>query len=278
MSFSAIDLTLFSGVSATGATDPLLGILAGTAGTAGSDPVQALQIAQATQGQEITLTEQQPAVARDLAAFDSAVKSATSPAQLLANPAVQKVLLTASGMSDQIGFSALATQALLSNPADSNALVNQLSDTRWLAVNQTYNFATQGLAVIQTPKVLADIASGYAQQIWYQSLNQTTPGLANALAFMSQASSITSAAQVLSNPTTFNVVTTALNIPQQIVFQDQAAQTAAINAQVDFSRMKDPSYVQGITDQYLIAMQQQSGSSSTTSLDSLAVQAAGLIA
>lgn len=277
MTFSATDLTLFSGSSSAGISDSLLNTIYGTGGFAGSDPVQALQIAQATQGQEIAATQQQPSIARDIAAFDGAVQSATSPAQLLANPTVQKVLLTASGMSDQIGFSALATQALLSNPSDPNALVNQLSDTRWLTVNQTYNFATQGLSVIQTPSVLSTIASGYAEQTWYQSLNAVTPGLANALSFIQRAPSITSASQILGDMSLLNVVTTALGIPPQIVLQDSAAQQQAITSQLDISRLTDPSYVQGITDQYLIATQQQSGNS-TASLDSLAVQASvGLI-
>ena len=279
MSFTAIDLALFSGTAGSGAgiSASLLGTIYGASGAAGGNPIQALQIAQATQSQEITQTEQQPAVARDIATFESAVTSATSPAQLLANPTVQKVLLTASGMSDQVGFSALATQALLSNPSDPNALVNQLSDQRWLTVNQTYNFATQGLSVIQQPSVLATIASGYAEQVWYQSLNATTPGLSNALSFMQQAPTITSASQILGNSSLFNVVTTALGIPQQIVLQDSAAQQQAITSQLDLSRLTDPTYVQGITDQYLIAMQQQGGGTQT-SLDSLAVQAsAGLI-
>lgn len=278
MSFSAMDLTLFSAIGAgTGAASSLLNTIFGGAGAGGSDPVQALQIAQATQSQEITQTSQQPSVARDIAAFEGAVNSATSPAQLLADPAVQKVLLTASGMSDQVGFSALTTQALLSNPSDPNALVNQLSDTRWLTVNQTYNFATQGLSVIKTPSVLATIANGYAEQLWYQSLNATTPGLSDALNFIQQAPGITSVSQILGSSSLFNVVTTALGIPPQIVLQDQAAQQQAITSQLDISRLKDPSYVQGITDQFLITMQQQSGGT-TPSLDTLAVQAsAGLI-
>lgn len=275
MSGSSYLLTLYSGIGGT--TDPVLSALYGSTPSAG-DPVQALQTAEQNQMQEVALTAQQPAIARDIATFESAVKTATSPAQLLANPTAMKVLLTASGMSDQIGFTALATQALLSNPADPKALVNQLSDTRWMTVNQTYNFATQGLSVIQDPKVLATIANGYAEQTWYQSLDATTPGLSNALMFRSQASSATSVAQILGNPVLFNVVTTALGIPQQIVFQDQQAQEQAISAKLDVSRLQDPKYVNGLADQYMVAMQQQSSSTqSAPSLESLAVQAAGLV-
>lgn len=279
--FTSSVLSLFTANSAT--TDPILSALygsgtGGTGGVGGAGPVQALSNAEQMQTQEVNLTSQLPAVARAISQFESAVKSATSPAQLLANPDVMNVLLTASGMSDQVGFTALATQALLSNPADPNALVNQLTDTRWLTVNQTYNFATQGLSVIQTPSVLATIANGYAEQTWYQSLDATTPGLSEALNFISQAPSVTSVSQILGNQSMFDVVTTALGIPQQIVFQDQQAQTQAISAQLDVTRLQDPKYVQDLADQYMIAMQQQAASTqSAPSLDSLAVQAAGLV-
>ena len=270
-------VTLFSSIA--GAGDPVLNALYGSGGAAGGgNPVQALQVAQQNQSQDIAMTAAQPATARAIAAFASGVQSATSPAQLLANPNVMNVLLTASGMSDQIGNTALATQALLSNPADANALVNQLSDTRWLTVNQTYNFATQGLSVIQTPSVIATITNGYAEQTWLQSLNNATPGLANALAFLGQASSMTSALQILGNPTMFTVVTTALGIPPQIAYQDTNAQEQAISSQLDVTRFQDPNFVQGMADQYLIAMQQQNaGSTAAPSLESLAVQAAGLV-
>ena len=276
-------LSLFSSNAGGGGTisDPILNALYGTgAGAAnGGDPVQALQTAEQNQTQNVALTAQQPAVARDIASFESAVKSATSPAQLLANPTVLKVLLTASGMSDQVGYTALATQALLSNPSDQNALINQLSDPRWLTVNQTYNFATKGLSVIQSPKVLADIANGYAEQSWYQTLDANTPGLAEALQFKAQASSITSIGQILGNPLFFNVVTTALGIPLQIAYQSQQAQAQAISAQLNVGQLQNANYVNGITDQYLIAMQQQNaGTQSAPNLTSLAVQAGGLVA
>lgn len=279
MSYSSSLLSLFTASTggSSAISDPILNALYGTS-TSGSDPVQALQNAEQQQTQQVALTAAQPAVARDISAFESAVKSATSPAQLLANPTAMNVLLTASGMSDQIGYTALASQALLSNPSDPNALVNQLSDTRWLTVNQTYNFATQGLSVIQNPKVMADIANSYAEQTWYQSLNTATPGLANALQFRSEAPTITSVDQILSDPTMFSVVTTALGIPEQIAYQDQQAQQQAISAQLNVKQLQDPNYVNSITDQYLIAMQQQSaGTSSAPSLDSLAVQASGLV-
>ena len=276
MSGSSYLLTLYSNIAGTG--DPILNALYGNSGTTGGNPVQALQTAEHNQTQDVALTAAQPAVARDIATFTSAVETATSPAQLLANPTVMNVLLTASGMSDQVGYTALATQALLSDSGNPKSLVNQLTDTRWLTVNQTYDFATKGLSVIQNPKVIATIANGYAEQTWYQSLNAATPGLSDALTFRAEASGITSVDQILGDPVLRSVVTTALGIPPQIAFQDLGAQQQAITSQLDIARFQDPKFVESFTEQYLIAMQQQNaGTQTAPSLDSLAVQAAGLV-
>ena len=269
-------LSLFA--AAAGPADPILSALYGN-GPGGGNPVQALQTAQQNQTQDIATTAAQPAIARDIATFRQAVMGATSPAQLLSNPTVLKVLLTASGMSDQIGFNALTQQALLSDPSNTSSLINQLTDPRWKTVNQTYEFATKGLSVIQTPSVMATITNGYAEQVWRQSLDATTPGLSNALSFLSNAATITSVDQILGDPVMRNVVTTALGIPQQIAFQDLTAQGLAITSQIDITRFRDPKFVQSFTDQYLIVMQMQAGTTqSAPSMDSLAIQAAGLIA
>ena len=207
------------------------------------------------------------------------MNSATSMTQLLANPAFMNVLLTANGMSDQIGYTALATQALTSNLNDPNSLVNQLANPTWTSTVQTYNFGQNGLKELQNPQVISTLTNAYAEVEWRQGLDQATPGLSNALTFLSQASSITSADDVLSNDTNFQVVTTALGIPQTIVFQDQTAQETAISSRLDFSKLQDRNYVTSLTDQYLLTMQEnkQSSAGLGTGLSALAEQANGLV-
>ncbi len=251
----------------------------GASGAAGgSNPLTALQIAESTETQQVALTAQQPMVQKDINSFTAAVQGATSVSQLLSNQTVMKVLLTASGLASQVPYTAMAQQILQSNPNDPGALVNQMSDPAWLAVVNTYSFATQGLATIQNPKVLATITQNYAQQVWMSSLNQTTPGLSTALEFKQMAATLTSPLDVLGSGTAFNVITTAFNIPQQIVFQDQNAQEQAINAHVDFTKLNDPTYVNGILDQYMLNVASTSSSGSGQNLEALAVQAQGLVA
>ena len=268
--------------SSMGGGDPLLDAIYGIGGSGSSkDPIQALQSAEQNQKQDIKVTAAQPDVQHAITAFTQAVTSAKSVTQLLANPSVMNVLLTANGMSDQIGYTALATKALTSNLKDPNSLVNNLTDTRWKTLAQTYNLAAHGLSAIQSPAAIASITSAYVTATWQTSEDSVTPGLSNALAFKAQASSLTSVDDILGNPTARTVVTTAFGIPEQIAFQPLEAQEKAISSQLNVTQLQDPKFVESLVQRYLIANNNSSSttssSSSSTGLSSLAVQGQGVI-
>jgi hypothetical protein len=258
--------------------DTIYGI--GSSSVGSTDPVQALQSAEQNQTKDVKMTAAQPMVQSTIASFTKAVNSATSMSQLLANPAFMNVLLTANGMSDQIGYTALATKALTSNLSDPNSLVNKLSDTRWKTLAQDYNFSPTGLASFQNPTTIASIANLYATNVWETNQDSVTPGLSNALAFKAEASTITSVDQILGNPTMRTVVTTTLGIPEQIAFQPLTAQEKAISSRLDITKFKDPKFVQTFVQQYLIAnaASASSSSSSAPGLTTLAIQGQGILA
>jgi Protein of unknown function (DUF1217) len=260
-----------------GSGDPLLNALYGGGTGSTQDPVQALQSAETNQTQDLKVTGAQPAVQEAIKQFTQAVNSAKNVTQLLSNPAVMNVLLTANGMQDQIGYTALATQALTSKLSDPNSLANKLTDTRWKTLAQTYNFASNGLSAIQNPTAIASIAAAYTKATWETSEDAVTPGLSKALAFKSLASTITSVDQILGNPTMRTVVTTALGIPEQIAFQSLNAQEQSISTRLDIKRFQDPKFVESFTQRYLIANAGSASSSSTPDLTTLAVQGKGLL-
>ncbi|HVB69305.1 MAG TPA: DUF1217 domain-containing protein [Acetobacteraceae bacterium] len=276
--------SLYAAISgSSGTTASLLGAIYNT-GTTGvslgsQNPITALTNAETNQTQDIKATAAEPAVQRAISAFTKAVQTATSPQQLLSNPAVMQVLMTANGLADQIPYTALAQKTLLSNVNTPTSLVNQLTDTRWKPVVQTYDFANKGLSIIQNPSVISTITNAYAEITWRNSLNATTPGLSNALTFVANASSATQVDQILGDPTLRSVVTTTLGIPLQIAFQPLEAQQKAITSQLDITKLQDPKFVQQFAQRYLIAMAQSASASTTTqpSLAALAVQAQGLV-
>ena len=276
--------SLFAAVSGTsGTTASLLGAVYSTGttgvGLSAQNPITALNNAEANQTQDIKTTAAEPAVQRAVAAFTKAVQTATSPQQLLSNPTVMQVLMTANGLADQIPYTALAQKTLLSNVNTTGSLVNQLTDTRWKPVVQTYDFANKGLSVIQTPSVVATVANAYAEVTWRTSLDAATPGLSNALTFRQNAATVTNVNQILGDPVLRSVVTTTLGIPLQIAFQPLEAQQKAITSLLDITKLQDPKFVQQFAQRYLIAMAQSASASPATqpSMAALAVQAQGLV-
>jgi Protein of unknown function (DUF1217) len=261
---------LFSPASSpTDASTSILNALFSTApsSTAGfastGDPLLDLKLAQTDQTAGTAKEAKVPQVAQSIAAFTKAVKNATSISSALSNPNVQKVLLTASGLSNYIGETGLVQKAFMSNPSDPKSVVNQIGDSTLLSTVQTYNFATNGLSELQNPKIMATLTNGYAEVMWRESLNTATPGLSSALDFISQASSIKSINDVLNNATNFFVITGALGIDPNIAYQDQSAQQRAIaSSSLDIAKLQNPAYVTSLTDQYLISQQESSQSSS----------------
>ncbi len=249
-----------------------LGVLYGfssSGGVSGGNPVLALTQAEQNQTKDIAAEAKQPDVQRDVAAFRKAVAGAKDVKTLLANPAVQQVLLTANGLGDQIGSTGLITKALLSDPTDPKSLASQLTNTAWKSTAATYNFATKGLTVLKDPNVLNTVANAYAEVKWRQSLDATTPGLSDALTFRTSVANAKNVDDILGDPVLRRVVTTTLGIPQEIANQSLNAQENAITSRVDIKQFKNKNFVETFAQRYLVMTSlnaSQSSSSSSTGL------------
>jgi uncharacterized protein DUF1217 len=261
--------TLYSGTTSSAVTSTFV---------SSGNPLTDLTLAQSQEATDVAQVEKQPVVENAISQFKTAVANAPDIQTALSNPAVQNVLLTANGLSNYIGETALVQKLFMSDPTDPNSLVNQFGNAEWLNTVQSYNFAQNGLSELQSPQTVSGLTDTYAEMEWRNSLDQATPGLSNALAFLNQASSIKSVNDILDNMVNFEVVTTALGIPTAIVNQDTPAQTTAITTRLDISKLQDRNFVTSMTDQYLLTMQMNNSSSSTsTGLDALAVEASSLV-
>jgi len=263
----SVDTSALYGSNAGSAGSSILSILSGAGAASGGNALAALAKAERDKTRDIAQTAKQPQVAREIAVFTKAVANAKS----------LDVLLTANGLGDQAPYAALARKALLSDTTKAGSVANKLSDTRWKTVAKTYDFANKGLSVIQNPKVLATLANGFAEVTWRQSLDAATPGLSNALSFRAAAAGVTSVDQILGDSTLRTVITGALGIPPQIAFQQLGAQEHAISSRLDLSKLKDPKFVEGMAQRYLLSAQAaNTGGGGSGDLLSLAAQSRGL--
>ena len=258
-------LYLLQSLNSNSTTADLFSIINGQSSTGSTiDPVVALVSAETNQTKDVTQQENDPATSHDISHFLAAVAKAPDLKTLLQDPIARNVLLTANGLGDQTDYTALAVKALSSDTTQTGNLASTLSDTRWLTVAKTYDFANQGLGVLKKSSVLSTITTGYATVKWQQSLDAATPGLSAALDFRSRASTITSVDQILGDSNLRKVVTTALGIPEQIAFQPLEAQEKAISSRIDLTKFQDPSYVEQFTRRFLLANQTSASSSSGT--------------
>ena len=228
------------------------------------DPIAALRQARAEEARQIALISASPRVKNDLTQFTEALRSSTTPARFLAVPAVLKVLLTASGLEDQVNNTALATQALLSDPASPDALVNQLSDPRWIEVNRRFAFASHGLAPLNDPATILAIGQRYIRAVWYRELDQATPGLAYALDFVNRASMIGTVEQVMADPVFRTVLLASPGMPEQIAFQPRTAQEQAIATRIDLTSFEDPAIATQFAHRYLMSMAENTATGAET--------------
>jgi hypothetical protein len=250
MDLGPLTLSLLPTTSGTAAS--LLGTLISQPAASSGNPITALADAVRNETKQVAATAQDAQVKRDLAAFRAAVAKAANPTALLKDPAARKVLLTANGLGDQSDYAALATKALTSDTSRDGSLAAKLSDTRWLPVAKTYDFANRGLDVLRNPKVLDSLSNAYAEITWRQKLDAATPGISNALTFREQAGTITSPLDILGNKVLREVVTTALNIPKEIAFQSLEAQQLAITRKLDVSQFKNQAFVEQFARRYLL--------------------------
>ena len=258
MAMSGIYLpALFAPATTGNQTQNLLGVLSGTPNSMGlgrkTEALANLRRAEANQDRLVADVAKQPQLQREVAAFRVGIAKAGSASEALSNPAVMKVLLRANGLEDQEANKALARKALLSDPADSTSLASRLTDRRWKNTADIYQFAKKGLDILRDPKVLDTLTRAYAEVSWRKSLDETTPGLSDALTFREKAGKVASAVQILGDPLLRRVVTTALGVPLEIAFQSLEAQEKAITNRLDVARLKDPKFVESFVQRYLTA-------------------------
>lgn len=211
-------------------------------------PIAALDRALAERAEQVAVAAARPDVERDLARFHLVLEAARAPRDLAYNANVLKILLTAHGMADQVQNRTLAARALLSDPTKPGALVTRLGDPRWITLARALGFATDGLTALRAPGVAAEICRAYAEALWRQTLDRSTPGLARAVDFVARAATIANVEQVLNDPT-FHAVLVGV-----ATFPGAPQREEAIARLIDLTRLRDPAFVRQTAEAYLIRM------------------------
>jgi hypothetical protein len=99
-----------------------------------------------------------PVMQREISYFEQNAPKATTAQALLADPRLQDFVLTGFGLSSQSGMTALLQKVLQSNPSDRNSFAAQLTDTRYTALAQAFNYGAKTTPAVPATPSSAEVA------------------------------------------------------------------------------------------------------------------------
>jgi hypothetical protein len=229
-----------------------------------------------------------PVQQRDTAYFTAVIDKVTTVDQLMADPKLLRVALGAFGLGGQTGSTALIRKVLTEGTSSATALANKLSDKRYLALAQAFNFGDNGTPNTQSPGFSATIIEAYQNQQFQAAVGQQDVNLQLALQMQTGLANLASgnsseAAKwytVMGTPAMRTVFQTALGLPSSFVsldidhqlqvFEEKARQAFGDSSVSQFS---DPAKIAILVRRFLVRSDAQGSTQGTAS--SIALQLLG---
>ncbi|HEV7456676.1 MAG TPA: DUF1217 domain-containing protein [Roseococcus sp.] len=201
-----------------------------------------------------------PMQTRALDQFRRALDRAPDIKTALRDPRVLQVVTVAMGIPDGAQQAGLAMRALTSDPTDAESLVNRLPDKRWKAAAEALRLDQRGLDALRDPEVQERLTDGLRRARWRDELEESQPGLGDALLFRERAAKGAEGAfAVLGDPVLRRVVTGAVGLPKSIAVQSVETQARALEARLKLDSLNDPRVVQRLAERYLVNRASEAG-------------------
>ncbi|MDE3080778.1 MAG: DUF1217 domain-containing protein, partial [Paracoccaceae bacterium] len=226
-----------------------------------------------------------PQIERDTAYFTANINKVTSVDQLLSDRRLLKVALGAFGLDDQINSKALIRQVLTQGPSDSNALANKLTDKRYLALAQAFDFSNSDKVPTQQPAFSSKIVAAFEGSQFQAAVGQQDSDLQLALNAQGALSGLaatnssepTKWYNVMGSPSMRKIFETALGLPsgfvsinidQQLsVFQQKSAEVFGDGS---VSQFTDPAKMNQLIKLFLV--RSSASTAQSTPASSIALQ------
>ena len=218
-------------------------------------------------------TAADPQVKNDTAYYLANIGKVTSVADLTGNYRLFSYAMKAYGLEDMDYAKGLITKVLEGGVTSSKALANTLTDPRYKAFAQAFDFAGQGSSVTSSTAVTTGTTAKYVEQSLEDKQGQQNSGVQLALYFTRNAPTVTSIYGLLADKNLLKVVQTAFGLAAS-ASTDIDVQAAALGKLVDVTDLQDPAKVQKLVERFT-AMWDASGNNASSDASSLAQIFAG---
>lgn len=215
-------------------------------------------------------TAKDPFVARETKYFLDTIGKIKSSKEFVANPRLLTYAATAFGLGDVAGSKALIKKLLDEGIDSPSALANRLSDSRYRAFAEAFNFNRYGSATTAFDRAQQGTADAYIRQTLEVRQGESNNSVRLALYFTRKAPELTSTLGILADKAVFEVVRTALGLPISIVNGDLEKQVASIEKKIKVQDFKDPAKLDKFLKRFF-AMSEISGGGQVASASGVSI-------
>ncbi|MBU0726961.1 MAG: DUF1217 domain-containing protein [Alphaproteobacteria bacterium] len=214
-------------------------MVANVAFASGLNAVTSFNMLQRNSAQQLDQFAKTAQIVREVEYFKKAIGKVTSVDDLMKDRRLLSVALSAFGMDEEINYPGRMKKVLESSKDDPSAIANRLADGRFREISQAFAFGDEGMAKLQDPKFIEEIAQKYVLNEFEKALGANNPALREATYFLRNIGNVTSPYEVLGDKVLRSVVTFTLNLPAQIAVQSIESQARLISSRFDIDKFKD---------------------------------------
>ena len=190
-------------------------------------------------GKATDRVEKQPIVERETAYYLENITKVKSIDDLMADDRLYRYAMKANGLGDMAYAKAFMIKAMKEGIDDEDSFANKLSDKRYRAFVETFNFARHGDTTTVFTRAQQGTVDKYMRQTLEEDAGNQNEGVRLALYFERKASKIASFYDVLADPALAKVVRTALALPDSFASADIDRQVALFEDRLDLEDFTD---------------------------------------
>ncbi len=196
------------------------------------------QVYQKTGPKQFEAFKARPASLKAVQDFRDLLPEITSPEELSKNSKAMAFIMQAFGLGldgDPVELG-MTRRAMIQDLNDPKAIANVVKDPRYKSVTETLDLANSGVAKLSDPAVIDDLVARYLRTGFETEVGKNDSAVRDVIVFRRQIGSITRTMDILGNTVLRRVVTTALNMPAQMVNQSIERNVSDIDRRIDTTK------------------------------------------
>lgn len=193
---------------------------------------------------------EKPDVARETEYYLANVGKIKSVDEFMADDRIYNYALKAHGLEDMAYAKAFIRKVLTEGVASPDAFARKLTDNRYSALAETFDFEALGATATSFEKAQKGVVQKFERQTLEEEAGAENPGVRLALYFERMAPSIKSGMEVLADDALTEVVRTVLQLPDEIAALDVDRQAQLIADSIDIEDFQDPTKVSKFLERF----------------------------